>query len=264
MQHSKSTYIRNNPEHPGLSWTALQSILERANFDRLFLFDCCYAAAALTKGSSEYTMEFLTSSGREVVSAGPKWFPYVGSPFTQTLIKYLKQGAQLPKGILVTELQTYLSLDENLDKQSPNHTIIHGHRRSLLLKPLKNAMGQVKNTQIENPLEELGRQLTAIVAISFQGEAPINAELMANWLGHQVPDGVGNIEVRAVRIESIYESCSTFMEVAMPLRLWACLPDIPGCSLVGFVKSRNLIGQHPSLLQVMLSYNHLHHLTNLN
>ncbi|KAN0066706.1 hypothetical protein V8E54_015176 [Elaphomyces granulatus] len=88
-------YIQGNPEYPGLLWNALQSILERANFDRLFLFDCCYAAA-LTKGSNEYTMEFLTSSRREVISQGPKWSPYVGSPFTQTLIKYLKQGVQLP------------------------------------------------------------------------------------------------------------------------------------------------------------------------
>jgi hypothetical protein len=69
-------YIQGNPEYPGLLWNALQSILERANFDRLFLFDCCYAAA-LTKGSNEYTMEFLTSSRREVISQGPKWSPYV-------------------------------------------------------------------------------------------------------------------------------------------------------------------------------------------
>jgi len=242
MQHSKSTYVRGNPEYPGLSWTALQSILERAEFDQLLLFDCCYAAAALAKGFSEYTMEFLTACGREITCAGPKWTPYIGSAFTQTLIKYLKQGAHQPKGLLVTELHTFLSLDKNLDNQSPNHAFIYSHRRSLMLKSLKGAMGQVKNTQIEKPLKELGCHLTALVAISFLGDAPMNAELMAKWLAYQVPDDVGNIKV-----EAVYESRSTAMLVVMPLWLWACLPDIPGCSLVEFVESGNLIDLHPSL-----------------
>jgi len=84
----------------------------------------------------------------------------------------------------------------------------------MVLKPLKNTMAPTKSTRIEKGL----RQLTAIAAISFQGAVPtINAEFMSNWLGNQVPDGVANIKVRAI--------------------------DMPGCSLVGFVKSRNLIGQ---------------------
>ena len=74
-------------------------------------------------------------------------------------------------------------------------------------------MAPTKSTRIEKGL----RQLTAIAAVSFQGAVSINAELMSNWLGNQVPDGVANIKVRAI--------------------------DMPGCSLVGFVKSRNLIGQ---------------------
>lgn len=117
----------------------------------------------------------------------------------------------------MTELKTFLSLDENLDNQSPNHAFLQGHGRSLVLKPLKDAMGQVKNTQIDEPLEELWHQLTAIVAISFRGEVPMNAELMARWLGYQVPEDVGNIKVKSVHFESIYKSWSTFMEVTMPL-----------------------------------------------
>ncbi|KAN0086597.1 hypothetical protein V8E54_000285 [Elaphomyces granulatus] len=236
MQHSKSTYSRNSSEYPGLSWTALQSILERANLDRLFLFDCCYSAAALTKGCSEHIMEFLTASGREVKIPGPKWTPYVGSAFTQTLLKYLKQGARRPRGMLVTELQAFLSLDKNLDKQSPNHTIVQGHRRSLVLKPLKNTMVPPQSIRIEKGL----CRFTAIVAVSFKGATPINTELMSNWLGNQIPEGVANIKVEAMHIESIYESWSTFMEVAIPLWLWACLTDVPGCSLVGFVKTTNV------------------------
>ena len=76
------------------------------------------------------------------------------------VIKRVTNDKPRQAGFSVTELQTYLSLDENLESrytnQSPNHTIIHGHRRSLALKPLKDAMGQVEDDQIENPLKKLG------------------------------------------------------------------------------------------------------------
>jgi hypothetical protein len=119
-----------------------------------------------------------------------------------------------------------------------NHLITQSYKVSGV-KAIEECNGA---SQIEKGL----RQLTAIVAISFQGAVPINAELMSNWLGDQVPDGVASIKVRAMHIESIYESWSTFMEVAIPLWLWACLADMPGCTLVGFVKSRNLIAGRTS------------------
>jgi len=113
-------YVHSGQPRVPRSFVALQSMLERANLDRLFLFDCCYSAAALTKGCSEHIVngvpdiEWKGSENRR-----PEIDSSVGSAFTQTLLKYPKQGAQRPKGMLVTGLQAYLSLDKNVDKQSP-------------------------------------------------------------------------------------------------------------------------------------------------
>jgi hypothetical protein len=103
----------------------------------------------------------------------------------------------------------------------------------VVLKPLKNAMAPAKSTRIVKGL----RQLTAIVAISFQGAVPINAEFMSNWLGNQVPDGVANIKVRAIDTYARLFAC------------WICKVEKFDRSAIGTAK---------------VSYNHLHCMTNLN
>jgi len=145
----------------------------------------------------------------------------------------------------VTELQTFLSTDDILNNQSPNHCAIEGHRKPILLKPLVAAKDQNKDDQTVSP----ATQIRVLIAISFRGDTLVAVQGMADWLeGYQLSDEVDNIEVGSV-VESIYESCSTLVEVVIPLWLWASLPDLPGCSFVGFVKSSNLIDKFPSLQQ---------------
>lgn len=226
--------------------------LEGACVDRLLLFDCCYAAAAVTKASVEHTMEFLGACGREVSCRGPVWSlsrpgSLGGSAFTLTLIKYLKERSSVPNGLAITELQTLLTLDKNLDEQSPNHVIIQGCRRSLVLSPLEGADKPFTNTEAVDVARHQEDKVIAIIAISFKGDTPTNAERMAEYLAHHAPNDVGNIQVRNVFVQAIYDSWSTFVEAAVPLWLWARLPDIPGCSLVGFVKSGNQMQRYLAL-----------------
>jgi hypothetical protein len=234
-----------DPKYPCLSWTDLQPMLEKADIDRLLLFDCCYAAAAVQKISTKSTMEIIASCGREVECAGPKWGGPEKSPFTATLIEVLKKMASRPNGLLAAELQTFLSIHGVLNNQSPNHCVIEGHRRPILLKPLAPTKDESESDQASPAM--VAAELNVLIAISFRGDTSVTAEEMANWLGdYQLPNEVVGIEVRSV-VESIYESCSTLMEVSIPLWLWALLPDIPGCFFVGFLKSRNLISQFPNL-----------------
>jgi hypothetical protein len=239
----------DNPKLPCLSWTELQQMVEKADIDRLLLFDCCYAAAAVKKSSTESTMELVAACGREVECTGPKWDGLQRSLYTFTLTKILEEWASNHKGLLVTELQTFLSTDDILNNQSPNHCVIEGHRKPILLKPLVAAKDQNKDDQTVSPAQKPATQIRVLIAISFRGDTLVAAQGMADWLGgYQLSDEVDDIEVRSV-VESIYESCSTLVEVVIPLWLWASLPDLPGYSFVGFVKSNNLIDQFPSLQQ---------------
>jgi hypothetical protein len=110
-------------------------MLERAKFDVLLILDCCHAAMAVTKGPAG-TMEVLAGCSRENKAGGPGASSVIGSPFTSTLIKHLEESANTrPHGLLMTELQALLSLDEVLESQSPIHVALTGHHNPIKLRP---------------------------------------------------------------------------------------------------------------------------------
>lgn len=183
----------NDTTYPALSWYNLQNLLEKAGFDVLLILDCCHAAGAVTKGSS--TMEVLAGCGRENMVVAPG-AGNVGSPFTSTLIKHLKNQAAQPNGLLITELQTLLSYDEVLKDQSPIHVFLSGHYSPIKLKPLVPATGQ-GGVEIGIP-QSIDPPLKIIVAIYYREGALPDHEVFARSLKSQSSREIARIEVEDI------------------------------------------------------------------
>jgi hypothetical protein len=233
---SRKEWNLKSPKHPALSWYDLQKRLESAIFDVFLVLDCCQAAGAITKGSGS-TMEVLAGCSREVTAVGPGMGRVIGSPFTHSLIKHLEERAMQPHGLLVAELQTFLSLDEVLEKQSPNHVVLAGHYNPIKLQPLlsKSELKKMK------PLTSQPRkpELRAVLAVNFREDRLPEQEDFIQWLTSLCPRDVSGIQVQSVEIEASFDGCSTLAFVSMPLSMWAYLERSPGYWFVGFVKSRN-------------------------
>lgn len=213
-------------------------MLEKAEFDVLLVLDCCHAAGAVTKGTTG-TMEVLAGCGREVKAIAPGRGSVIGSPFTHSLIKHLEESATRPQGLLITELQAFLSLDEVLENQSPNHVILSGHDNPINLRPIRPKA----ELQLTESLTSLTTkpELKALVAISFRGDVLPKIEEFVRWLNSQYPKEISHIEVENVGLEGSFNSCSTLTLLSMPISLWAHLQELSSSFLVGFVKSRNRV-----------------------
>jgi hypothetical protein len=224
-------------------------MLEGAGFDVLLILDCCYAAGAVTKGSTS-TMEVLAGCGRESKAGGPGSSSAIGSPFTHTLIKHLEESATRPHGLLMTELQALLSLDKVLESQSPIHVLLTGHHNPIKLRPL---FSEAELKEIESSTSQTVKpELKALLAISFRGNVLPEMEEFVQWLNSQYPTEVAKIEVERVSIEGSFDSCSTLMLLSIPLSVWAYLDGSHGSSLAGFVKSRNLVADKSKLKLIQL------------
>lgn len=83
-------------------------------------------------------MEVLAGCARETIASGPGGASIIGSPFTHSLIENLQDSATRPHGLLMTELQTLLSFDKVLEKESPIHIVISGHDSPIKLRPIRS------------------------------------------------------------------------------------------------------------------------------
>lgn len=221
-------------------------MLEKARFDVLLILDCCHAAGAVTKGSTG-TMEVLAGCGRENKATGPGGSSVIGSPFTHTLTKHLEEQVSRPYGFLMAELQTLLSLDKLLEDQSPIHVILMGHYNPIKLRPL---CSEADLEEIRTKMDPITTPtVKALLAVSFRGEELPNMKDFVQWLNYRCPQEVSKIRVESVNIEASFDACSTLMLLSMPVSMWAQLQKIRGCSLVGFVKSRNVLTQKESIPQ---------------
>jgi len=165
-----------------------------------------------------------------------------GSPFTHSLTRVLEEKANRPSGLLVTELQTFLSKDQVLEDQSPVHVFISGHYKPIKLRPIGKAaaQGSAQDPPGDSMTSTAESELKALLAISFYGQVLSDVEEFVDWLNSQHPKEVSRIEVERVGIEGSFDSCSTLVLLSMPIHIWARLKECSGTSLVGFVKSRNL------------------------
>jgi len=196
-------------------------------------------------------MEVLAGCGRESEAAAPGRGHVIGSPFTHTLIQHLEEQATQPHGLLMTELQTSLSFDKVLEGQSPIHVVLMGHYNPIKLRPL---FSKAELEKMETRTSQRSKpELRAVLAVNFRGEILPDMKDFLQWLNSQCPKEVAGIELKSVsmEIEASFDSYSTLMFLSMPLSVWAYLQESPGCSLIGFVKSRNnLVKQYNDVHKV--------------
>jgi len=220
-----------DPKHPALYWSELQPILESAVYDVLLILDCCYAAAAITKGSGG-KMEVLAGCARERKADGPNSRHSIRSPFTDTLIRHLHEQRMRQSRLYVSELEVSMAMDRVLEKQSPIRRVIKGHHNPILLEPLN-----LTESILAWPPSELERR--ALLSVNFRGQTLPDMEDFVLWLKTLRPPEVCGIRIQNMEIEASFDSDSTLMLLSMPIRLWASFQEAPGCSLVGFIKSKN-------------------------
>jgi hypothetical protein len=225
-------------------------MLETAEFDVLLILDCCYAAGAITKGPTS-TMEVLAGCSRESKAGGPGASSIISSPFTHTLIRHLEESATEPHGLLITELYTLLSLDKVLKNQSPIHVLLSGYYNPIKLRPL---LPETELKETENSISQTVKPgLKALVAISFRENALPEVEEFVQWLNSQYPKEIAEVEVERVSIKGSFDGCSTtLILLSMPISMWAYLGGSYGSSLIGFVKSTNLLADGSKLRMTQL------------
>jgi hypothetical protein len=210
--------------NPTLSWYDLQSLLKGVSLDILLMLDCCHAAGAVTKGISG-SMEVLAGCSRESLAAGPGAGSIIGSPFTHTLTKHLREQASRPYGLLITELQTFLSLDEILREQPPIHIVLAGHYSPIKLQPLHSKVDDGG----EDPMEgretaTVNSKLKALISVSFGGNKFPDLENFTQWLNTQRPNDVSKIEVQNLTIEAAFNNHSSSRVLfSVPIYIWARL-----------------------------------------
>jgi hypothetical protein len=100
----------------------------------------------------------------------------------------------------------------------------------------------LRSRKLGNDIESSLRpkpELRALVSISFHGRSLPDDQEFVRWLTHLYPAEISGVQVQHIELEASHDSNSTLMLISMPISLWAMLPEAPGCSIVGFVKSGN-------------------------
>lgn len=101
-----SRYYKDDVYYRELKWNGCEDILLQAVADKLFIFDCCYAASAISTGFRGAS-ETICASGFD--SIAPRPGPH---SFTTALIFVLRQMAQYPRpfsvSVLCSAVLTYL------------------------------------------------------------------------------------------------------------------------------------------------------------
>jgi hypothetical protein len=118
-----------------------------------------------------------------------------------------------------------------------------GHRRPIKLMPLlSNTAAVVEESETRESVSVVP-DLKALISASFRGEVFPDVHDFVQWLNTECPGEVSNIEVQALNTEAAFDGYLSLVVLfsSMPISLWAKLRELPGCSLVGFVKSRNLL-----------------------
>ena len=122
-----------------------------------------------------------------------------------------------------------------------------GHHNPIILRSsfptgITTLAGNTISTKREQSLQ-------ALLAVSFRGDALPEVEEFVRWLTYQYPTEIAKMEVQRITLEAAFESCSTLMLLKMPTAVWARLKDDPAYSLVGFIKSGNLLGKEKRAIE---------------
>ncbi len=74
-----------------------------------------------------------------------------------------------------------------------------------------------------------------IISLALEEHQTLNSETCQKWLA-SCP-----ALIKYAKVEGVYKSFSTLVLLSLPVFIWDCLPEQPGCSFVAYVTSSNMM-----------------------
>ena len=79
-----------------------------------------------------------------------------------------------------------------------------------------------------------------LIAVALEEDQCLQLDTWVEWL-RDIP-----AIAKYARVEGIYESYSTLMLISLPVNIWDLILNNPAVSFIGFIKSQDLLKNHPS------------------
>jgi hypothetical protein len=259
--------------------SGIQSMLEEADADVLFLLDCCHSAALPTTDCQQRAggiVEVIAACGYETIAAevdqhsftktltdvlaiASKGFPFSIGELHSRVLSRLKccapQLATDEEGHYIENTEGRL-LYERQPRRTPIYSIIceTSPRRSIILGPLlelSSSSSSYSDQQITSsssaispppPASSKKRKLSSSERASKYPQVLLAIRLDDDKFDRKAwIEWIRNAppEAKDVCIDGAYDSFSTLVLVRMPVAVWDLLPENSAYSFVGFVTSGN-------------------------
>ena len=258
----RSIWQANQDGGSTLVWSDLQGVLERAKSDVVFILDCCFAANAVRCAGSK---ERLWACDSEVTTTGVS-----DNSFTRSLIQDLRSLSTSRFNIAMLHarlMKRYCKPGPYMLLTEPWYTYLGDVAlpSTELIPQLPNQMNSVSNATIPTEAQnQTSNESPAVAPLTIDQSMTKTLVLLAvrlkdiermpkllswqNWCHDLAPDGIeyvhalGRLRIRdLVRLEAHFISNSALILVSMPIFIWDRLPSNPSYSLIGFIKSANLL-----------------------
>lgn len=266
-------WCRADYNSPIVDWSAIQTLFGTARSDVLVLLDCC-AAASSVPATGSGVMEAIAACGFESRAPAPGQHS-----FTNTLVEVLEEWASKPSfsvAMLHTEVLFILKQkrpERGRDGKrlewctTPIHWVTTANSKAsgIEICPLRSSDAFVVPRNLEKPTS----YVDATDAMEIDGDKLHNPLMASRSDGsYKIPhvlisvaleEDQGNLDAASCRrwladfpalvkyatVEGVYRGYSTLMTLSVPVMVWDMLPDLPGCSFIGYVVSRNMYNQAP-------------------
>lgn len=272
-------------DSPTVQWVGIQNMLEQAISDVLILLDCCAAATAsadLGSGVTEVIAacgfetsapgvceHSFTRSLIEELRYSCKRSPLSAAILHMKVLSRMKYWK--PTSVETTAGEP--AFHER--RKTPVHTLLtnEGKPRSIVLSPIESTSflspevsaplahsassdSSSQDVEMEDSSNDSATTSipssvsspdnsseqscpTVLIAVALEEDQRLQLNTWAEWL-RDIP-----AIARYARVEGIYESNSTLMLLSLPINVWDLIPNNPAVSFIGFIKSQNLLNNHP-------------------
>ncbi|KAL1846247.1 hypothetical protein VTK73DRAFT_321 [Phialemonium thermophilum] len=256
------------PGSPWLQWSAIQTLLERSISDTLILLDCCAGAASATFAHGQSITETISASSWDAIAPDPGRYS-----FTNALIEVLVEwrnrtfsAAMLhaeilarlkhPRPILINGKQFEARSTPVHFMMTSNHKAPSIEFSRLTPESIRtpSPVGGLAGSRLLSPPPPLtdGRlagssetkgptvdEPHVMISLALEEDQRLDLNAWEEWLA--------NFPAMAkfVKVQGVFQSHSTLLLLSMPVMVWDLLPEDPACSFVAFIRSNNLLREHP-------------------
>jgi hypothetical protein len=262
-----------------LKWDGIRNFFEDAQSDILLLLDCCAIADAPTAGRNG-VKQAIAAYGKDSANQEPEYgqaraFTYnlvnalhklgSGPPFTvHRLYEEIMNQRQSrgPLGLTNGEGSSSYAAD----KAPIAFTLTPGTLQTITLAPLANV--RQLGSQMHSPLgspdgigmsshgqpngsppDLIFEELRALVSITFMSEPSHEMASFKHWLNST------HATLAKVTVEGMFQGPPTVMIISMPVDVFNAIAADRMCTLLGYIKSHNMLREYQKLVDVTMINN---------